>query len=103
MRSLLLSLPLIVYALPDILLLRERESDQLITFLNGLNNSFELIKNQILLMDPLCSMSKAYSLLLQIEKQKEIVVSMEIGALSVEGKSPKRPLDRKKVATEKKN
>lgn len=67
-----------------------KESDQLIMFLNGLNDNYDGIRNQVLLMDPLPSMSKSYSAILQIEKQKQVSIVMELGALTLEGKSQRR-------------
>lgn len=51
---------------------------------------YEPMRNQILLMDPLSSINKAYSLLLQIERQREISISMKLGAMSFEGKQAKK-------------
>ncbi|XP_043703795.1 uncharacterized protein LOC122653903 [Telopea speciosissima] len=48
------------------------ETDALIDFLQGLNDSFSAVRSQILLMDPLPSMAKAYSLLLQEERQRSL-------------------------------
>ncbi|KAL2243719.1 UNVERIFIED_CONTAM: Retrovirus-related Pol polyprotein from transposon RE1 [Sesamum indicum] len=45
---------------------------QLIQFLMGLNDAYDHVCNQILLMDPLPSIGKAYSMILQVEKQREI-------------------------------
>lgn len=46
--------------------------NMLIQFLIELNKNYDHVKNQILLMDPLSSLNKAYSMLLRIEKQREI-------------------------------
>jgi len=43
--------------------------DQIIQFLTGLNESFFVVKTQILLMDPLPSINKVYSLVVQEEIQ----------------------------------
>lgn len=43
------------------------ERDKMIQFFNGLNDKYEAVKNQLLLMDPMPSMSKIFSLILQIE------------------------------------
>ena len=40
-------------------------------FLMGLNESFDNVRIQILLLDPLPSVNKVYSMVLQIEKQHE--------------------------------
>ncbi|KAL2228047.1 UNVERIFIED_CONTAM: Retrovirus-related Pol polyprotein from transposon TNT 1-94 [Sesamum indicum] len=45
---------------------------QLIQFLMGLNDAYDHIRNQILVMDPLPSMGRAYSMILQVEKQREV-------------------------------
>ncbi|XP_058005394.1 retrovirus-related Pol polyprotein from transposon RE1 [Hevea brasiliensis] len=45
---------------------------KLIQFLMGLNPSYDHIRNQILLMDPFPPVNKAYSMALQVEKQREI-------------------------------
>ena len=38
----------------------------------GLNESFDGIQSQILLLDPLPSVNKVYSMVLRIEKQREV-------------------------------
>ncbi|KAL2242389.1 UNVERIFIED_CONTAM: Retrovirus-related Pol polyprotein from transposon RE1 [Sesamum indicum] len=48
------------------------EFTQLIQFLMGLNDAYDHVRNQILLMDPLPSMGKAFSMILQVEKQREV-------------------------------
>ncbi|XP_058010419.1 uncharacterized protein LOC131183807 [Hevea brasiliensis] len=45
---------------------------KLIQFLMGLNPSYDHVRNQILLMDPFPPVNKAYSMALQVEKQREI-------------------------------
>ncbi|KAL0439476.1 UNVERIFIED_CONTAM: hypothetical protein Slati_2430600 [Sesamum latifolium] len=47
-------------------------SDQLMQFLMGLNEAYDHVRNQILVMDPLPNLSKPYSMILRIEKQKEV-------------------------------
>lgn len=42
--------------------------NHLIQFLMGLNDEFDNVRNQILVMDPLPSVNKAYSLILRVEK-----------------------------------
>ena len=44
-------------------------NNQLMQFLMGLNESFDGIRSQILLLDPLPSVNKIYSMVLRIEKQ----------------------------------
>ncbi|KAH6819786.1 hypothetical protein C2S53_010169 [Perilla frutescens var. hirtella] len=48
------------------------ESERLMQFLMGLNDSYEAIRNQILILDPLPTVSQAYSMVLQVEDQKEV-------------------------------
>ncbi|KAL0303352.1 UNVERIFIED_CONTAM: Retrovirus-related Pol polyprotein from transposon RE1 [Sesamum radiatum] len=47
-------------------------SSQLIQFLMGLEDNYDHVRSQILLMDPLPSVGKAYSMILQIQKQRDI-------------------------------
>jgi hypothetical protein len=42
-----------------------RIEDQVIQFLTGLNDNFNVIKSQVLLLDPLPSINKVYSLVVQ--------------------------------------
>lgn len=44
------------------------DQDNLILFLNGLSGHFDMVRDQILMIDPLLSLSKTFSQLLQIEK-----------------------------------
>ncbi|XP_057803812.1 uncharacterized protein LOC131019143 [Salvia miltiorrhiza] len=46
------------------------ENQRLMQFLLGLNDSFESARSQILFLDPLPSVNRAYSMVLQIEDQK---------------------------------
>ncbi|KAL0303103.1 UNVERIFIED_CONTAM: hypothetical protein Sradi_6178400 [Sesamum radiatum] len=48
------------------------QRDHLMQFLMGLDESFENIRNQILIMEPLPNVSKAYAIVLQVERQKEV-------------------------------
>ena len=48
----------------------QREQDQIMQFLMGLNESYNAIRGQILLINPLPSVRKAYSLITQEEKQR---------------------------------
>ncbi|KAK9135468.1 hypothetical protein Syun_014798 [Stephania yunnanensis] len=50
-------------------------NDRLMQFLMGLNDMYDHIRNQILVMDPLPSINKTYSMVLRVEKQKEVHVS----------------------------
>ena len=49
--------------------------NHLMQFLIGLNDSFDHIQNQIMLMDPLPSVNKAYSMVLKVEKQRWVQIS----------------------------
>lgn len=48
------------------------QEDKLILFLMGLNSCYEIVTNQILVIDSLPSLDKAYSLIYRVEKQSEI-------------------------------
>ena len=58
-------------------------------FLMGLNESYSQIKGQILLMEPLPTVNKAYSLLIQEERQRSVglgnSVHIESTTLAVKG------------------
>lgn len=43
-------------------------------FLMGLNDSYDHVHNQILLMEPLPSVNKAYSMVLRVEKQRSVQI-----------------------------
>lgn len=44
--------------------------NRLMQFLMGLNEGYDTVKNQILMMDPFSSTNKTYSMALRVEKQK---------------------------------
>ena len=46
---------------------KERVEDQIIQFLTGLNDQFSVVKTQVLLLDPLPSLNKVFSLVIQEE------------------------------------
>ncbi|GAV78005.1 UBN2_3 domain-containing protein, partial [Cephalotus follicularis] len=48
------------------------DEDYLMDFLQGKNDSYASVCSQLLLMDPLLSVNKAYSLLLQEERQRSL-------------------------------
>lgn len=73
---------------------------ELIQFLNGLNPCYDMVRDQILLMEPLPTMSQAYAKLLQIEKQKEIKVAGELGVFNT---NQKKPADKRKKSVDKRN
>jgi len=53
-----------------------RIEDQLIQFLTGLNEQFSVVKTQVLLMDPLPSLNKVFSLVIQEESNNISVPAM---------------------------
>lgn len=61
-------------------------------FLMGLNDSYSQIKGQILLMDPMPSINKVYSLLIQEERQRSVghsnLFHVESTTLAVKGSNP---------------
>ncbi|KAH0749901.1 hypothetical protein KY290_029133 [Solanum tuberosum] len=65
--------------------IKSHQDGRLIQFLMGLNSSYSSVKSSILMMDPLPSVSQAYSLLIQDEKQREVHMesSPSHGAFSV--------------------
>jgi len=50
----------------------QRVEDQVIQFLQGLNDSFSIVKSQVLLMDPLPPLNKVYFLVVQEESNNSI-------------------------------
>ncbi|KAL0428397.1 UNVERIFIED_CONTAM: hypothetical protein Slati_3014500 [Sesamum latifolium] len=46
--------------------------NRLMKFLKGLDENYDHIRNQILLMEPLPSVNKPYSMVLRVEKQREV-------------------------------
>ncbi|KAL2235960.1 UNVERIFIED_CONTAM: hypothetical protein Sindi_1328200 [Sesamum indicum] len=48
-----------------------KNSDQLMQFLMGLNDTYDHVRSQILMMEPYPDVSKAFSMVLRVEKQKE--------------------------------
>ncbi|KAL0439625.1 UNVERIFIED_CONTAM: Retrovirus-related Pol polyprotein from transposon RE1 [Sesamum latifolium] len=52
--------------------LEQMEPSQLIQFLTGLNESFDNIRNQILVLDPLPHVNKEYSMELRVERQRQV-------------------------------
>ncbi|KAL2492034.1 Uncharacterized protein Adt_27662 [Abeliophyllum distichum] len=46
--------------------------NKLMQFLIGLNDTYDNVRNQVLVMDPLPSVNRAYSLVLRVEKQREV-------------------------------
>lgn len=52
--------------------------NKLMQFLMGLNDAYDSTRDQILLIDPMPMVSKAYSMILQMEKQKESPLLTEL-------------------------
>ncbi|KAL0283794.1 UNVERIFIED_CONTAM: hypothetical protein Sangu_2866600 [Sesamum angustifolium] len=61
-------------------------------FLMGLNEEYDTVRSQILVTEPLPSINKAYSMILRVERQKQVHMgeSHEGAALFVEGVARKR-------------
>ncbi|KAL0462087.1 UNVERIFIED_CONTAM: hypothetical protein Slati_0096300 [Sesamum latifolium] len=47
-------------------------SNQLIQFLMGLSDAYDHVRSQVVLMDPLPTVGKAYSMFLRLKKQREV-------------------------------
>lgn len=56
-----------------------QEDHKLIQFLMGLNDSYLLIRGNILMMTPLPTVSQAYALLIQEERQREVNATVHFG------------------------
>ncbi|KAF5475503.1 hypothetical protein F2P56_007303 [Juglans regia] len=71
-----------------------QETDYVFKFLMGLNDSYEHIRGQIILMSPMPSLDKTFSLVLQEERQRQTrnltVSSPEASALAVYSNQTKR-------------
>ncbi|KAL2252319.1 UNVERIFIED_CONTAM: hypothetical protein Sindi_0026600, partial [Sesamum indicum] len=67
-------------------------SSQLIQFLMGLSDCYDHVRNQVLIMDPLPSVGKAYSMVHTVEKQREIqsgIIAKE-GVMAAQITKPRR-------------
>ncbi|KAL0299012.1 UNVERIFIED_CONTAM: hypothetical protein Sradi_6561000, partial [Sesamum radiatum] len=53
-------------------------ADNLMQFLMGLNNSFDHVRNQILMMEHLPNVTKAYSMVLRVDKQRQVTQFLQI-------------------------
>ncbi|XP_022642959.1 uncharacterized protein LOC111242697 [Vigna radiata var. radiata] len=51
--------------------LKYREAEHVICFLEGLNDSYNTVRTQILLMDPLPNINRVFSLIMQQERQEK--------------------------------
>ncbi|KAL0291224.1 UNVERIFIED_CONTAM: hypothetical protein Sangu_2540700 [Sesamum angustifolium] len=89
----------------------QTEASQLIQFLMGLNETYDNIRNQILVLDPLPNVNKAYSMVLRVERQREVNlgfaetgdnVAMQARSCDGKGPGPKNYL-KKKGPTDKRN
>jgi len=74
--------------------LQEKNSrNQLIQFLMGLNSGYDAVRGQILAMDPLPTVNRAYYIIQQIKKQKQVTGvmqgSQETEAYTVQKLAPK--------------
>ncbi|KAK4404216.1 Retrovirus-related Pol polyprotein from transposon RE1 [Sesamum angolense] len=49
-----------------------KTSSQLMQFLIGLSEAYDHVRNQVLLMEPLPSVAKVYSIFIRVEKQREV-------------------------------
>lgn len=49
---------------------KREENQKLMQFLNGLNDGYESVRSQVLFLDPLPSVDRAYSMILQVEDQR---------------------------------
>jgi len=59
--------------------LQERDArNKLIQFLMGLNSSHNVLRNQILAMEPLPTLNRAYYLIQQAEKQRQVSDAMNV-------------------------
>lgn len=56
-------------------LIEKDMSEKLLQFFMGLNDGYDHVRNQILLMDPLPSVNKAYSMVLRVEKQRNMHIA----------------------------
>lgn len=75
-----------------------RMEDQVIQFLTGLNDSFSVVKTQVLLMDPLPSINKVYSMVVQEESNNTPLpsVPMEDTSILVNASDARKPYGRGK-------
>ncbi|XP_010274374.1 PREDICTED: uncharacterized protein LOC104609701 [Nelumbo nucifera] len=51
-------------------------SNRLMQFLMGLSDDFDHVRNRILVMEPLPSVNEAYSMILRVEKQREVHLNL---------------------------
>jgi len=94
-------------------LLKREEKQKLVQFLMGLNDSYNAIRGNILMMNPLPTISQIYSMLIQEEKQRQVRgtghILTESSSLSVDAytghqmgnQSFKKPLNKPEGKAEK--
>ncbi|XP_048495752.1 uncharacterized protein LOC125495081 [Beta vulgaris subsp. vulgaris] len=77
-------------------LMELQSTERLIKFVMGLNNGYDQMKSNLLSTDPLVTVNKAYNLVLQIERQKQITgemtAALEASALAVNRQNQSRSL-----------
>jgi len=56
-----------------------RNEDQIMQFLTGLNENFSVVKTQILLLNPLPTLNKVYSLVIQEESNSATILPINVG------------------------
>ena len=72
---------------------KEREDDCVIRFLRGLNDDYSQVRSQVMMMDPMPSIIKTFSMILQHEREFVSTSSstQELVAFSVQSKEPHKP------------
>lgn len=61
------------------------EEDKVLQFLIGLNEGYDSIRSQILLLDPLPTVNKTYSMVIRVEEQRELHLSTEVEIANTAG------------------
>ncbi|KAL0287825.1 UNVERIFIED_CONTAM: Retrovirus-related Pol polyprotein from transposon RE1 [Sesamum angustifolium] len=88
------------------------EANQLMQFLMGLNEHYDNIRSQILVLDPLPNVNKAYSMVLRVERQRQVNleyaetgenVAMQVRTFDNRGNSGPKNYMRRKGPTDKKH
>uniref|UniRef100_A0A2C9U155 Retrotransposon Copia-like N-terminal domain-containing protein n=1 Tax=Manihot esculenta TaxID=3983 RepID=A0A2C9U155_MANES len=69
-------------------------ANHLMQFLMGLNDTFDQVRSQVLLLDPLPTVNKAFSMVLRVESRKEVQTNLtehtEVAALAVRSQGNRR-------------
>lgn len=76
-----------------------RNEDQIMQFLTGLNDQFSVVRTQVLLLDPLPSLNKVYSLVVQEESNHASIPSLSVTddtSIQVNASDTRRPQGRGK-------